>query len=75
MKITINVHKDNFNRYIAYDPTGILKGKTYARNMRILKTICLPELKDISIKIYEENGDLIPDQLKKFEGFEINKIE
>ena len=75
MKITINVHKDKFNRYIAYDQSGILKGKTYARNMRILETICLPELKDISIKIYEENGDLIPDQLKNFEGFEINKIE
>lgn len=71
MKININVYKDDKNRYIAYDPDGILKGRTFAYTKETLEKINLPELKQISIDIYFKERQTIPEQLEKFEGFNI----
>lgn len=74
MKININVYKDSLGRYIAYDPDEILIGKTFAYSMDILKEVNLPELRDISIDIYEKERKEMPEQLKNFEGFNINIV-
>lgn len=74
MKININVHLDDAGRYVAYDPDGILKGKTFAYSLKTLKEVNLPELKQISIKIYNDEGIPIPSQIIDFEGFNIINI-
>lgn len=71
MKINVNVYKDDKNRYIAYDPDGILKGRTFAYTKEVLENINLPELKAISIDIYLKERQSIPEQLTNFEGFNI----
>lgn len=72
MKINIKVYKDDKNRYIAYDPDNILKGRTFAYTKEVLEKINLPELKDISVKVYIKEKQEIPEQLTNFEGFNIN---
>lgn len=72
MKINVNVYKDEKERYIASDPNDILRGKTFAYTKKTLEEINLPELKQISIDLYEKEGKQVPEPLLNFEGFNIN---
>lgn len=80
MKIRISVEKREHpdtgdDVFVAWNPDGILIGETFAYKMSVLEEVCLPELKDISIKIYEDREEELPDELKNFEGFILEGIK